>query len=401
MAPIAQAGLRRLSPPVWRILLHSLLFGLALSVADLLFNFYLASMGYAADTAGLLSTISRGSGIVIGLPMGLLMDRLGAQRSIIIGLIAFCAGWTLLLTSRELWVLVVGQFVVGAAYLLAGTAVTPLLTAVTHDGERAKVFGLNASATLIIGLLGSAVGGVLPTLAGLTLGVGPQDTAAYRLALGVVIALGVAAMLPVIGTLPQIDEQRAVGARAEATKRLPARTMLWFALPAFTLGIGGGLFLPFQNLFFRTQFGLDDATVGLILAMGALGAGVGALAGASVTARLGLRRGAAALRFCAVAAMLLLMPPLLAPAVIGFFLRGLFVAASFPQMDALAMRHTPPAQRGAVMSVMSVLWAGGWAIAALISGYVQIGWGFEPIIVGAALAYLLSTVAILSLPVPD
>jgi MFS family permease len=403
MAPIAaQAGLRRLSPPVWRILLHSLLFGLALSVADILFNFYLASMGYAADTAGLLSTVSRGSGMVIGIPMGLLMDRLGAQRAILLGLGAFCAGWALLLTSRELWVLLVGQFVVGAAYLLAGTAVTPLLTSVTRDSERARVFGLNASATLIIGLLGSVVGGVLPTMAGWALDVGPQDTAAYRLALGAVIALGVAAMLPVIGRLPQVEEARPVGPRVDGVlERLPARAMLRFAIPAFLLGIGGGLFLPFQNLFFRSQFGLDDATVGVILAVGALGAGVGALLGASVTARLGLKRGAAALRFGAVGAILLLLPPLLGAAVVGFFLRGLFVAASFPQMDALAMRHTPPAQRGAMMSTMSVLWSGGWAISALISGYVQITWGFGPILVAAAVAYVLSSLAILALPVPD
>ena len=49
----ARLALARISLPVWRILLHSSLFGLASSVADLLFNFYLVSLGYGADTAGL------------------------------------------------------------------------------------------------------------------------------------------------------------------------------------------------------------------------------------------------------------------------------------------------------------------------------------------------------------
>lgn len=403
MAPIAaRSSLLRISPPVWRILLHSLLFGLALSVADILFNFYLASMGYAANIAGLLSTVSRGAGLVIGIPMGLLIDRLGAQRSIIAGLGSFCVGWALLLVSRDLWMLMLGQFVVGASYLLAGTAVTPLLANVTSDGERAQVFGFNASATLIVGLLGSAIGGVLPTLAGVAIAAGPQDTASYRLALSIVIALGVAAALPVLGHMPKFEEPRASGSvAAPVRERLPLRSLLRFSIPAFTLGIGSGLFLPFQNLFFRAQFGMDDATVGFILAVGALGAGLGALLGAPITARLGLRRGAALLRAGAVFAILLLLPPLALPAIFGFFLRGMFVAASFPQVDALAMRHAPVAQRGVLMSTMSVLWSGGWAFAAVLSGYVQIRYGFAPILIAASVAYICSSLAIILLPVTD
>lgn len=405
MAPIAaQARLGKLSPSVVRILVHSMLFGLAMSVADILFNFYLVSLGYAADTAGLLSTVSRGAGIVVGVPMGLLIDRLGAQRSIILGLAGYATGWALMLVSRELWALLVAQFIVGAAYLLAGTAVTPLLATVTPDGERSRVFGMNASASLMVGLAGSVIGGLLPSLTAMLLDVGPRDAAAYRLALTSVVALGLAAMLPVLGRMQRVEEPRAAGSGGGAVavvERMRLGRMLRFAIPSVTLGVAGGLFLPFQNLFFRGEFGLDDAAVGVILAAGALGAGVGALLGSPVTARLGLRRGAALLRALAVGAMLLMLPPLLAAAVVGFFLRGLFVAASFPQMDALAMRHTPPEQRGTVMSLMSVLWSGGWAAAAVISGYVQIRWGFGPVLLAAAAFYILSAAAIVTLPVKD
>lgn len=402
MAPIAaRAGFGRLSPAVWRILLHSLLFGLAMSVADILFNFYLASLGYGPDTAGLLSTVARGSGMLMGIPMGLLIDRLGSQRAIVIGLAIYCVGWAVLLSARELPLLLLGQFVVGASYLLAGTAVTPLLSAVTHDSERSRIFGLNASATLIIGLLGSVVGGALPTLTGAALGVDPQDAAAYRLALTAVIGLGLAAMLPLLAPMRRVEEPRVAGAGGPAGERMATSRMLLFALPAFTLGIAGGLFLPFQNLFFRGEFGLDDAAVGVMLAVGSLGMGLGALLGSPVTARLGLRKGTALLRLSTVGTMLLMIVPLLPVALLGFFLRGLFVAASFPQMDALAMRHTPAAQRGAMMSLTSVLWSGGWALSAVISGVVQTRWGFAPVMIAAAVAYLFSALSIITLPVAD
>jgi MFS family permease len=394
----ARSALSRISPPVWRVLAHSLLFGLAMSVADLLFNFYLASMGYAADVAGLLSTVTRGAGMLVGIPMGMLIDRLGPQRAMILGLLGYAAGWALLLASGALWVLVLGQFVVGAAFILVGTAVTPLLSTITSDAERSTVFGLNASAALIVGLLGSLLGGLLPGLVSGLLRVGPQDLIAYRFALAAVIALSLAAMLPLLGAFRPTEEPRLVGQQPVEVQPHSLPRLLLLSLPAFTLGVAGGLFLPFQNLYFRLQFGLDDAAVGVALAVGALGMGLGALLGSSVAARVGLQRGAALLRSGAIVAMLLMLVPALGPALVGFFLRGLFVAASFPQMDALVMRHTSPAQRGLAMSMMSVLWSGGWAFAAFVSGLIQIRWGFGPVIIAATIFYVYSTLAILALP---
>ncbi|MFV9504346.1 MAG: MFS transporter [Oscillochloridaceae bacterium umkhey_bin13] len=402
MASIAAAaGWNRLSPPVIRILAHSLLFGLALSIADLLFNFYLASLGYGPEIAGLMSTISRAAGMLLGVPMGLLIDRVGPQRAIIAAMLIYCGGWVMLLQVRELWALAVAQLIIGASFLLASTGVTPLLSTVTRDAERATVFGLNASAVLMIGLVGSVAGGILPTLAGGVLAVDAQDAAAYRLALASVVGLSIVAMLPLLGRMPAVEEERPVGSEALPDERVPIKRLLRFASAGFLLGLGGGAILPFQNLFFRNEFGLSDAAVGIVLAVASLGMGLGALLGPPVTRRTGLRRGAALLRLCAVGGMALMLVPALAPAVIGFFLRGLFVAASFPMNDALVMRHTPARQRGMAMSLMSVLWSGGWAVAAILSGYVQVRWGFTPVLIFAAVSYGLSAWAILSIPIPN
>jgi predicted MFS family arabinose efflux permease len=170
-----------------------------------------------------------------------------------------------------------------------------------------------------------------------------------------------------------------------------------FALPSLLLGIGGGLFLPFQNLFFRTVFGLNDAVVGVMLAMGALGMGLGALMGAPVAARLGLRRAASSLRFGAVFAVTLMFAPVLPVVVVGYMLRGAFIAASYPLNDALVMQLTPLRQRGIAISLMSVLWSLGWSAAAWISGQVQVHYGFTPVLAASLVAYALSAWAIWTL----
>ena len=396
-----RAALAQISPPVWRILLHSMLFGLAASIADLLFNFYLVSLGYANDTAGLLSTVGRSAGIVLGLPIGFLIDRIGARRALLQGLVLFIAAWVALLLARSLWALILAQFVIGAAYILAATAITPLMASVTRPDQRAQVFGLNASAGNMIGPVGSVIAGLLPALFARTIGAGPRDVGAYRLALAVSVGLAALALLPVLRPFPApVHAPRAANDLAPQ-HTLPFRTLLRFAWASLLFGVAGGSIMPFQNLFFRMQFGLSDATVGVVLAGSALGLGVGGLLGMPISRRIGLRRGAAWLRFAAAPAMLLLLLPAVLPAAVGFCLRGLCVGASFPLNDALVMQETPPRQRGLASSLMSVLWSGGWAVASLASGWVQLHWGFAPVLIAAALAYAGSALTIATLQIDE
>lgn len=393
-----RVSILKIPAAVWRILAHSFIYGFALSIADILFNFYLVSQGYTINDVGLLSMVSRAAGMVMGLPIGWLIDRFGPQRAMIGGVIGYALGWAALLQAPALPWLIAAQFVVGACYLLAATAVTPLLALVTTEEQRPLVFGMNASATLIVGLLGSAVGGVLPMGAALMMAVEPQSTVAYRVALTTVIGLSIVALWPVLVQLPAVAEIRATGEEESVgSRRLSWFMLLWMALPSFLLGVGGGAILPFQNLFFRDQFGLSDAGVGLALSLASLGAGVGALLGAPVVRRIGLQRGAALLRLGTTPAMLLMLTPWLPLAIIGFFARGFFIAASYPMNDALVMGATPTTQRGLAMSLMSLLWAGGWAISAVIWGWVTPIFGYGPQIVAAALAYALSALVIWSL----
>jgi MFS family permease len=377
-----------------------MLFGLAASITDLLFNFYLVSLGYANDTAGLLSTVARSAGIVLGLPIGLLIDRIGARRALLQGLGLFIVAWVALLLSRTLWALIAAQFAVGAAYILAATAITPLMASVTRPEQRAQVFGLNASAGNIIGPLGSVIAGLLPALIANLLGVGAQNVSAYRLALASSVVLTALAVLPVLRPFPVLANAPSVLAAVGTPRVLPFRKLLRLAWASVLFGLASGALLPFQNLFFRTQFGLSDVSVGLVLAGATLGLGLGGLIGVPISRRLGLRRAAAWLRLAAAPAVLLLLLPVV-PAALGFFLRGLFVGASFPLNDALVMQATPPRQRGLAASLASMLWSGGWAVASLLSGMVQLRWGFAPVIVVAALGYAGSAVAIITLKVDE
>lgn len=392
---VLRSRLAYVSPVIGLVLLHSTLFGLAVSIADLLFNFYLASLGFGNDVAGLLSTVFRMAGVILGIPIGMLIDRIGARSAVITGALLFSCSWVALLFVSELWALVLVVFISGAVNILTLTAIVPLLVHVTPLSNRAAVFGLNASVSLVIGLVGSLSGGLLPQFAANLLGVGPRDVDAYRLALATVVLLTFVAVLPLMRTPKDVATAAASAVRPdEFSQRQPVRRLLLFTMPAFLLGVGGGAFLPFQNLFFRQSFGLDDAAVGAVLAWGALSMGLGAMLGAPLAARIGTKRAAAAWRLVSVPAMLLLMVPILPVALVGYLLRGLSIAASYPLVDALVMQSTSAQQRGLAVSLTSLAWSLGWAITSALSGWVQVQYGFAPGLLLGSISYLASAAAI-------
>ncbi len=398
----AQAAIAQLPSPVRRILAHSLILGLAMSVADLLFNFYLVSLGYSTDTAGYLSTIYRFAGVVAGIPIGMLIDRAGAQRAIQIGAALYAIGWVAQLMVSNIWALGVTQAIIGAAGLLTLTSVVPLLTNVIHSEQRAAIFGLNAGAAMVIGLIGATVGGILPALFGGLIAVDPQSTTAYRLALCSVVILSLMALLPVLKAIPLLPDAaprtNAAGA-GQANERLPFIFIVRMTLPSLLLGIGAGVFLPFQNLFFRQQFQLSDAVVGTVLACGSLIMGLGAMFGSPFAKRLGLKRAAAILRLGSAPAMLLMLSPNLILTMIGFFIRGACIGASFPLNDAYTMQLVSPRNRGTIVSSTSMVWSLGWAATASLAGLIEKQYGFAPLLIVGTVSYVLSGIAIFALPV--
>lgn len=393
------AGLLSLPGAAQRALLHSLLFGFALSIAELLFNFYLASLGYAADVAGLFSTVMRVAGVLLGIPGGMLIDRIGARWALILSMLIYALSWIIMLSTAWLGLLLLAQLLIGAAYTVAMAAIVTLLASAVSADLRAYVFSLNASATLVIGLVGNVVGGALPAFASTLVQSDPQSVAAYRLAMISIVVLALIAALPLLQL--KLAPQEYYGGNAGAAaprRRLSSGRLLRLSMGSLFLGAAGGWILPFQNLYLRQEFGLSDSGIGILLGWIALAMGLGALLGTPVARCLGTQRAAGLLRLAAAPAMLLMaLVPVLGAAIGGLVVRGIGVCASYPLYDSLIMEATPPRQRGMSAAVLNATWALGWAVCAAISGVVQVQWGFEPVLLASFACYIASAWAILTM----
>jgi predicted MFS family arabinose efflux permease len=105
------------------------------------------------------------------------------------------------------------------------------------------------------------------------------------------------------------------------------------------------MFVPFQNLYFRQQFGVNDSIVGLSIAFGSLATGIGSILGGGLAKRLGIRRATAVSRLMAAPMMFVMLIPSFYVVSVAYDINRMFVGLTFP-LSALMMQSVPLKQRG-------------------------------------------------------
>ena len=405
------------SPAVYRILLHGMLFGLSFSIADMLFNFYLQSLGYDNLVSGQLQSSSSIAGVVLGIPIGMIIDRISAQRMLYIGILTYAIGWGVLLMVHgvsittpfgiisPLQMMNILYFIIGAANMSTYTAVVPLLSTVIEPQQRASMFGVNAAASTMVGFVGSIVAGMLPGVIATALGISATSETAYRTALFGVCGFGLLAVLPLIG-IQKARHSMAKDPIAASTvvpdgAHVPLYKLFLFATPSIFFGVAGGMLVPFQNLYFRQQFGASDSIVGLSIAFGSLALGIGSILGGPLAKRLGIRRATSVSRFMVAPLMFVMLIPSFYVVSVAYDINRMLVGLTFPLFSALMMQSVPLKQRGTATSMSSMTWSLGWAGSAILSGYMQAQGSFNTVIIVSGLSYVVSALLVQFMPYTD
>jgi MFS family permease len=177
--------------------------------------------------------------------------------------------------------------------------------------------------------------------------------------------------------------------------------LILLVTPSFFFGTAGGLFVPFQNLFYRQQFGMTDGNVGLNLAVAALAMGVGSILGGPLSKRFGVRQASAWSRMLGAPLMLAMLIPVLTVVSISYDINRLLVGMTFPLFAALMMQTVPLRQRGTSTSLSSMSWSLGWAGASVLSGTITANGSFTWVLVLSAASYVISGALISILPYTD
>ncbi len=377
-------------------LLATVISGITQSGFQLFFNIYLRTRGFDFDFIGLLNAIPSGAALLVGVPMGLLSDRIGARRAMLIGLsVATLAAWGLV-TGATPFLMMAMAAVMGVANSLYFLSMAPFMMKASGERERTLLFSLNFGLTTLSGALGNLVAGQLPAWFGSALGVGAESALAYQAVLVAAIFGGGFSLLPVW----LIREARWPGPRREPPlglqdlRNLVRPSVLRMALPNIIIGFGAATLIPYLALFFKGKFPISDGELGLLYSLGSITTGLATVVGPRLAERLGGKVRAVVFTQGASVAFLLLVG--FAPAFwlsgLAFLIRGALMNMSNPLYSAFAMERTPERERAAVNSVMQLMWEVGWTVGPYLSGVVQARYGFAPLFLSTAVLYSLAIV---------
>jgi MFS family permease len=280
--------MRRFSRNARLVLVYSGIVGLTRGIFQLLFNFYVLSLGgYDERFLGILTSVMSTAAVVVAIPAAYIAERFSQKRIMIVTALVSGLSFLGFLVLPYRFFLIFFNLTYGMASSVRQVTVPPFLMGSTSDDERQYVFSFNSGSRTVASFVGNMLGGSLPGWLGGFFGGAPTDPFSYQLALGLVMVVEFLGTVPVarLRTLPPPPDRKIA---------LPW-TLIWrhrallakIIAPSWVIGIGAGLMMPFMNLYYRDVFGRSDAAIGTLFAIGALAMGLAQFAGPPLTERMG------------------------------------------------------------------------------------------------------------------
>ncbi len=373
------------------VLSYTLAKGLTLAIQGLVYNLFLLSLHFSPALIGLLDAMPAVTVLVLGVPMGVLADRIG-RRSLLL----WCGFLNpVSLLGLALFTDPAGQIGFGLANGMLGSfywiAYPAMIMESSNDDNRQLLFSLNSMLMLGVGSLGYIIGGSVTSIAAGVLHQSAGSTEPLRWAM---ISMAVVGLLGAIPLVWLREEPRRVRGPHEARRRYNLGLFARLLGPDALLSFGAGAVLSFNQLYFATVYGLAAGPLGVFLTLAGVVGALGALASPPLVRRLGQARAAISLQAGSVALIVALaLAPGLAVAMGVYAVWWVIRSAIDPTYTGFAMAQAPADQRSTLSGLYSVTWAVGFSSGPFATGWLRdLTHGFTVPFLLAAVCYGVASV---------
>ena len=378
-------------------LLTTIINGIIYSGWQLFFNIFILQSGFDRGFLGIVNSLPSLAGLVFGIPIGRLSDRMGRKPAFFIGIIFSSLAFLGQVTFHQPVLIAIMSALAGIFNMFIIVSQSPLMMKLSDHTNRTMLFSLDFGLQTLAGSVGSLFAGQLPSFFGNMLHVGETSAVAYQAVLIVTILLGTTALIPLwlmkepkeapsVAHLPEYVQPRR---KYESSS---TRFTIELATPNFLIGIGAAILIPYMNVFFKDRFAISDSSLGILFGLSSLFVGVGSIIGPRLTTLLGGKiRTIALTQFASIIFLLFVgFSGNFWITAVAVLFRGALMNMSSPLYSAFCMEQTPEKQQGFISSVLNVAWQVGWSVGPYVSGLVQVAYGFGPLFIATAVLYLLA-----------
>jgi len=385
---------RAFRPNARKYLISIMIYGAGFGVHRILFNFFLRSLGYDETLMGLLSTVSSTTVLIAALPMGYLADMLGRKLSLVVSGLVIGVSMLAMVVFPSVPMLIVMNVLMGIGSSLGSVTSGPFLMENSGDVERTYLFSISSGLRMAAFSVGDWVGGYLPTWFAGVFDVSAISSTAYAWSIGVAGILVIVAVIPRLllkrNQLP--FDERSIFAPLSYAKEHPGM-LTKLLLPMFVTSIGAGLVMPFMNIFFSKVHNQPDPVIGAMFAWGSLAMGVGLILAPALADRFGKIRVVVFTQAISIPFLVMLgFSPLFGLSALAYYIRLTLMNMSSPVYQTFVMEQVDSDSRAMVASLNSMVHSFGRAFSPIISGALQVRYGFGPPFIGTIVLYIVSIV---------
>jgi MFS family permease len=381
-------------------LLALFLDGFMFAAFNLFFNFYILADGHNREFLGLLNAMPLLAAILLGLPMGMLSDRIGCKISMLIGLTLANIGIVAMLLVHQPGIMLFLSFSWGAAAQLYFLSQVPFMMKVSDDSNRDLLFSLSFGVFPLASTFGNILAGYLPGIFSNLLQLPSDNAAVYQFIMVICVIASFVVLVPIMF----IKEPKSVNQTLDNRIQPIKISSLWgilkrpltvkLILPPLIIGLGSGLLIPYLNLFFAEHYQMSDQNLGILFAGSSFLIGIATFIGPRLVGNVGGKiRMIVFSQGISIFFMIVLgFSPFAWLAVMAFLARDTLMNMASPLYDAFAMECTSENEHGTVNSMRILAGNFGWAIGLYFSGIIQNREGFSPLFIATSILYTIGIV---------
>jgi MFS family permease len=398
-------------------LINNALSGITAGILLILYNLYLASLGYKADFIGaVLFAVTVGAGLAI-FPAGLYVDRFSGKAILIGSNLLIGAAVSGQILFRQPLPLLVSAFCAGVGFAFILVINAPFLTANSIPAERSHLFSLNLVLGLVTAVVGNVLGGALPgwfrhipwlmaplppVLNGLLSG--QPEPRSYQLSMlfaGIIVLPSLiplfllsndpppARALPVWRVLARLN--LAAGSAPWVAGRILRSPIFLLSLQQALVGAGAGLFINYFNLYFVQHLRASPALFGLLSGGAVAIAALFTLGAPRLAGRIGRINSIALSELASIPLLITLgLTTLLPLASVCYIFRQGLMDMSNGVLQVFSMEVVPEQYRGVANSSYQAAFQVPSALTVPLGGLLIVHAGYASVFLAAAACYLLA-----------
>jgi len=374
------------------------LLGLSFGIWAVIFNLYLnlKEIGFQPDFISNMFTVGAIATGVIALPAGLLCEHLGPKKALLISLTANLCSLVQIFTL-EPSVLLLASLISGLVGTMGWVASAPFMMENSRREERTYLFSVRSTIMIIMGVIGSYAGGVMPDFFNAALGMptGAETVSAlgYRITLLIAVALDIATVAPILLVKESKTVQRQkIGTLLSLRNIQSPRTIIKFMIPTALVGFGAGFIVPLFNIFFKLRFTATTEQIGFIFALGSVALGVGTIAAPVISESIGKVKSVVVCQYLSMPfIMLMTLAPNLPMATAAYVARGALMNMAGPISATLQMELVTETERATTNGLMVMSDSIPRALTASISGGMMTGNDFYTPFLFTTLTYFAAS----------